>query len=532
LLAEKIDKKHSNKKEDYVKFKVFFLKNRFIIMKLNEIDFNLMSDDELKKLCFKYKILPIHELNTKSRKELLKLIKDYIEKKLKNYGQKNVKTFQVNRSRRMSATGNLQQNNKNIRTIGPPKPVVKRRMSEPITRIEKIDSKETHEIIQTKTESINQVKKEIKSLNPKYDMIGMYPPVKRLVAVGDLHGDLRVTIIALKLAEVIPQTSSIDNINDIHWIGGPTWVIQLGDQIDRCRPDDWKQNCIKDFNDVIEDEGSNMMIIRLLLRLDDEARKLGGRFLGLLGNHELMNVDKDFRYVSPKEFLEFVPQNERKSKYTDDGYPLGYYHRKKAFERGSNLAKVYAIRKKSIITIGNFLFVHGGLTKDLVSKYTIPEINTVVSKWLLQKSNDTEEKIFNEIFRDDDDMSPFWCRILGEDDDEENTESNFNQLLSILNQKNKFLTPIKGMVIAHTPQFMDNKYLNSTYNDRLWRIDVGMSRAFGEHNICSEDKYRQIQILIIHDNKSFEVRKKPFNSDRHPTDKIGTKVDIMNEKMY
>ena len=57
-------------------------------MKLNEIDFNLMSDDELKKICLKYKILTINEVNTKSRKELLKLIKDYIERKLKNYGQK------------------------------------------------------------------------------------------------------------------------------------------------------------------------------------------------------------------------------------------------------------------------------------------------------------------------------------------------------------------------------------------------------------------------------------------------------------
>ena len=499
-------------------------------MKLNEIDFDKLSDQELIQLCLKYKILDKTEIPKTTRKEILSIIKTFLKKKLQVYGEKKSgNTKKVQLQRRMSTSGKLENNNlkSNI-----PRPTVKRRMSHPITQVEKIDAKETiqkNEIRRTNTE---EVKREIKSLNPKYDEIGMYPPVKKLIAMGDVHGDLRVTIIALKLAEVIPQTANEQNINSMHWCGGSTWLIQLGDQIDRCRPDELEKNCIKDFSDVFEDEGNNMKIIQLFLRLDDEARKEGGRVLGLLGNHELMNIDKDFRYVSPQEFLEFVPQKDRKSKYTNDGYPLGYYHRTKAFQRGGNISTMYGLKKKSIMVIGNFIFVHGGLSRDLVNKYTIHEINNVVSKWLQKKSNDTEDNIFDEIFRDDDDMSPFWCRIYGEDDDDENTDKTFNELLNIINQKNKLLMPVKAMVIAHTPQFMDNKYLNSTYKNRLWRVDVGMSRAFGEHDVCKEDKYRQVQILVIHDNERFEIRKKPFNSERHPTTGIGGKVDIHNEMMY
>ena len=97
----------------------------------------------------------------------------------------------------------------------------------------------------------------------EYDKIGMYPKTKRVIAIGDLHGDLRVTLIALKLAKVIPNDVFPYNVQNIRWTGGSTWVIQLGDQIDRCRPDNWIKNCIENLDDVVEDEGNNMMIIQI-----------------------------------------------------------------------------------------------------------------------------------------------------------------------------------------------------------------------------------------------------------------------------
>ena len=465
-----------------------------------------LSNEQLIQIIKKYKIC---ELKPMSREQALGYVKRFMESK------QTTKSVTVGKPRqRRNSTANSTQ----VKRTGIPQNDIKhvrdRRMSNPSTNREKVEAKRDTQDKQTQNRETNRVIQELNRKMPQYDNVGLYPPAKRLVAIGDVHGDLKVTLIVLKLAEVISKDifPSNFNINTIKWTGGSTWIVQTGDQIDRCRPDNWNNDCIEDLDDVEEDEGNNMVIIKLFHLLDQQARKEGGRVITLLGNHELMNVDRDFRYVSPKEFLEFVPQADRTSRYTKDGLPLGYYHRLKAFERGGSLSRFYAENKKSVVQVGSWLFVHGGFSHAMANKLTVHEINTLVKKWLLKQTDEREDELFDEIFRGDDDISPFWCRLYAEEDDQdENTERGFNHLMEILNKRNKKLMPIRGMVIAHTPQYMHDRYLNSRYNNRLWRIDVGMSRAFGKHGCEGDNKYRQIQVLVIHDDNRFEVRKQPFH---------------------
>jgi len=72
-------------------------------------------------------------------------------------------------------------------------------------------------------------------------------PTSRTIAIGDIHGDLDISIELLKLSRCIKKVTDrkknvakiIDKNNRevfYEWIGDDTQVVQVGDQIDRCRP--------------------------------------------------------------------------------------------------------------------------------------------------------------------------------------------------------------------------------------------------------------------------------------------------------
>lgn len=338
-----------------------------------------------------------------------------------------------------------------------------------------------------------------------------FPPVQRLLAIGDLHGDLEATILSLKKADVISQDISNNekDIRQIHWTGGKSFVVQLGDQIDRVRPSSLYQNlCRPDDPELVEDEGNDLKIMCLFDQLDKEAREVGGRCISILGNHELMNADGDFRYVSPREFCEFGNYFRASRSQKNRDIPFGYIERKSAFTPGGVLAKRMAAYRYAVVQVGSWLFVHGSLHPEVAKKYSLSKINQSISNWLLNTDKDNTADIDFLYHNENDTVSPFWSRLYSDHEDfNDEKKKQFFETLEYVNDvnKNEQSVTAKGMIVGHSPQFMYGKPMNSDLDGRLWRVDVGVSRAFGRRESVSDSNLRRVQVLEIVNDKNFNV---------------------------
>jgi Calcineurin-like phosphoesterase len=114
----------------------------------------------------------------------------------------------------------------------------------------------------------------------------------RVVAVGDVHGAFEGFVGILQAAGIIDAQR--------RWSGGTAVLIQTGDVFDR---------------------GAGVReTLDLLMGLEDEAKRAGGRVEALLGNHEMMNLLGDDRDVSAAAFAGFADarsENRRSRAYDD-----------------------------------------------------------------------------------------------------------------------------------------------------------------------------------------------------------------------
>ncbi len=102
--------------------------------------------------------------------------------------------------------------------------------------------------------------------------------VPRVVALSDPHGAYDAMVRTLTNAGVVDDT--------LAWSGGNSHLVITGDLLDR--------------------GADSRKIMDFVMRLESEAAGSGGMVHLTLGNHEVMNLVGDLRYVSPGEFAAFA----------------------------------------------------------------------------------------------------------------------------------------------------------------------------------------------------------------------------------
>jgi hypothetical protein len=197
----------------------------------------------------------------------------------------------------------------------------------------------------------------------------------RVVAVGDVHGDLDALVSILQEAAIIDDQR--------RWSGGNATLVQTGDILDRGAQD--------------------RQVMDLLMELEKQASKGGGRVVVLLGNHEMMNIMGDLRYVAPEVYSSFVDaksEQRRQKTYQDyvklikqraqalgkpteitsefeqqwmEEHPPGFLEYREALKPKGKYGN-WLRKRPAIVQIADTIFLHGGIHPDL-SSLKVKELN-------------------------------------------------------------------------------------------------------------------------------------------------------------
>ena len=189
----------------------------------------------------------------------------------------------------------------------------------------------------------------------------------RVVAFGDVHGAYEDWTTLLRELDVVDA--------DLNWSGGNTHLVSLGDLIDR-------------------GPGSRK-VVELLMKLDAQAERAGGAVHLVLGNHEVMVMTGDLRYVSAAEFAAFAgdeTQAERDALYAqyrslnpggeeavvrqtfDEQFPAGFVALRKAFSQDGALGR-WLVQQPFVIKVNDKVYMHGGIASE-VSEDSLDALNS------------------------------------------------------------------------------------------------------------------------------------------------------------
>lgn len=188
--------------------------------------------------------------------------------------------------------------------------------------------------------------------------------VEKIMAVGDVHGEYDV------LVKLLQNTGVIDK--ELNWSWGDGHLVFIGDVFDR--------------GDKVTES------LYLIKKLQRQAKESNGRVHFLLGNHEVMVLMNDSRYVAPKY--------KSMCKRLMLNYP-------RFFAEDTELGK-WLRSLNSVVKINDLLFVHGGLSPDLVQRgLSLEQLNKDIRYGLNPENKSSQEELKKTIYYPG---NPLWYR--------------------------------------------------------------------------------------------------------------------------
>lgn len=194
-----------------------------------------------------------------------------------------------------------------------------------------------------------------------------YSEVKRILVISDIEGNFKA------FREFMISHGVMDSL--YRWTFSDGHLVLLGDFFDR---------------------GLHVTeCLWLIYHLESEAKIKGGYVHFVLGNHEIMNMTDDFRYV--------------RKKYINNADLIGRAY-DEYYKPNSELGK-WLSTKNVVEQIDKTIFVHGGISEAVLSMgLGLEEINTLsrpfyfTSRKMLPEGNVNVKNLFNT------EDSPFWNR--------------------------------------------------------------------------------------------------------------------------
>jgi len=287
-------------------------------------------------------------------------------------------------------------------------------------------------LVQVENETKDQFSVKLRSdLKEEADI---YPMPEKLIAVSDIEGNFNGFYSFLVGNRVMNE--------QYEWTFGNGHLVLIGDFFDR---------------------GQNVTaVLWLIYSLEAKAEAAGGKIHFILGNHEVMNIQADIRYVKEKYIAVAQQISER------DGIREAY---KQLYSAESDLGRW--LRTKNVMEkIGDHLFVHAGLHPEILDyDISIREVNRISRKYIdvdLYRYP-SEDRTANFLAGA---RGPLWYRGLA-------AEPYQNGKVSIMElQKMLNYYQVKKVVIGHTLM----RDILMGYDGRVVKIDVkhGVKKSSGK----------------------------------------------------